>query len=157
MVLRFPGLGTMLKRLENTDDDKRKPYMNERYVLKHKNINTAIAYFTDEGEVFSLDQVIDARHLPVGVLQEGKIISSKYLCEWWNDRGIPRGRQGRESLLRLLGERTTEALLLRGGGLSLSDHYRVVKERGNTKTWEEINYYDNAFSAEIGDYFFRNG
>jgi hypothetical protein len=129
--------------------------MNERYVLKHKNINAAIVSFSDDGEVLSIDQVIDARHLPVGVLQEGKTISVKYLCGWWNDRGIPRGRQGREYLLRLLGERNTEALLLRGSGLSLSDHYWVVKERENTKTWEEINYYDNTFSAEIGDCFFH--
>jgi hypothetical protein len=129
--------------------------MNERYILKHKNINTAIVSFNDDGEALSIDQVIDTRHLPVGIVQEGKIISSKKLCEWWNDRGIPRGRQGRENLLRLVGEKNTGALLLRGSGLSLSDHYWVVKESENTKTWEETNYYDNTFSGEIGDYFFH--
>jgi hypothetical protein len=129
--------------------------MNERYILKHKNINAALVSFTDDGEVFSIDQVIDARHLPVGIVQEGKIISLKYLRGWWNERGIPRGRQEWENLLQLLGEKNAEALLLRGSGLSLSDHYWVVKEKENTKTWEEINYYDNTFSTEIGDYFFH--
>jgi hypothetical protein len=158
MILLFPVLKVILETVTQYGqciDDKRTLYMNERYVLKHKNINTAIVSFTDDGEVFSIDQIIDARHLPVGVLQEGKIISLKYLCGWWNDRGIPWGRQGRENLLRVLGEKNTEALLLRGSGLSLSDHYWVVKEKEHTQTWEEINYYNNTFSAEIGDYFFH--
>jgi hypothetical protein len=87
--------------------------MNERYILKHKNINTAIVSFNDDGEALSIDRVIDARHLPAGIVQERKIISSKYLSEWWNDRGIPRGRQGRENLLRLIGEKKYRSVIIK--------------------------------------------
>ena len=47
----------------------------------------------------------------------------------------------------------TKLLLLRCYGLSLSDQY-WIKPDGSDLTWEDVNFFDNSFSDDIGDVLF---
>jgi hypothetical protein len=53
----------------------------------------------------------------------------------------------------LLKARTPQALLAKSHGLSLSDHYWLRPEKSDLK-WEEINFFTNPFSEDIGNVLF---
>ena len=48
---------------------------------------------------------------------------------------------------------STQELLNKSYGLSLSDQY-WIKEKGSSLEWAEINFFENAFSRDIGDILF---
>ncbi len=92
-------------------------------------------------------------HLPLGVPARGEVIDRTELNEWWTERGIPTTREGiREALsnLRLPG---ASAPLTRSLGLSLTDAYWFRPE-GSHLRWEEVNFFYNDFSPDVGDALF---
>lgn len=60
---------------------------------------------------------------------------------------------GINEALETLGINNTELLLTKCLGLSLSDHY-WVKPAGSDMAWEDVNFFDNEFSDDIGDVLF---
>jgi hypothetical protein len=55
--------------------------------------------------------------------------------------------------LGALGVSSTKQLITKCLGLSLSDHY-WFKPYGSSVAWEDVNFFDNAFSDDIGDVLF---
>lgn len=72
---------------------------------------------------------------------------------WWTDRSIPASRSGVREALETLEIADTKMLLVRCFGLSLSDQYWIKPENA-AMTWEQINFFDNDFSDDMGDVLF---
>lgn len=114
----------------------------------HKRLAVAEMELDDAtGFIKKINQVYAPEHLPVGVTNR------KELNDWWTDRSIPASRSGIREALETLDIESTKMLLVRCYGLSLSDQYWICPEGANL-TWDEINFFENAFSDDVGDVLF---
>ncbi len=128
-----------------------------RCTLMHKRIAAAeIELDEAAGVIQKIYSVSAAEHLPVGVSVRRGIADRGALNTWWTDRVIPASRSGIREALAVLDLASTKELLIRSYGLSLSDQYWICPA-GADLTWEKINYFDNAFSDDIGDVLFGAG
>ena len=75
------------------------------------------------------------------------------LNRWWLERSIPATRSGIRWALEELELTNTRQLLAKCFGLSLSDQY-WMKPENSTVSWQEINFFENNFSEDIGDVLF---
>lgn len=124
----------------------------ELYVLKHKDLDVAVVYVnTVTGMVEYVLAVYHSAQLPIGCLPDGT-----YISEWWKERAIPDSRRGIVRVLNYLHEPTNQSLMLSGYGLSLTDHY-WLQPLDQEAYWADINYYENAFSDELGDLLTETG
>ena len=122
--------------------------------LMHKRIAVADLELDDAtGFIQKVNTLYAPEHLPVGVLPSNGIIDRAALNEWWTDRSIPASRSGIREALETLDVASTKLLLLRCYGLSLSDHYWICPQNSGL-TWDQINFFDNPFSDDMGDVLF---
>lgn len=123
-------------------------------MLMHKRIAVAEMELDDAtGFIKKINQVYAPEHLPVGVPIKKGVVDRKEFNDWWTDRSIPASRSGIREALETLDIASTKMLLVRCYGLSLSDQYWICPE-GTNLTWDEINFFENAFSDDIGDVLF---
>ena len=121
------------------------------YVLMHKNIPVAeLEIDSLTGYILKVDNASNPKHLPFGIACKKGIVDRAALNEWWRDRSIPASRSGIKNALGVLKVPSTQALLTKCFGLSLSDQY-WMKPLRSTVAWEDINFFDNSFSEDIGD------
>ena len=85
-----------------------------------------------------------ADHIPLGA----KMNLTRF-HEWWEDRAVPRTRQGAKKALRRLGYANTGDMLIDNLALSLTDCY-WIKPVGSDITWEDVNLYKNPFEDYFG-------
>ena len=122
--------------------------------LMHK--NTPVAGLTlerDSGNILKTGEVTAPEHLPVGIGIKNGVADRAALNEWWADRSIPASRSGIREAMETLRISDTKALLIRCFGLSLSDQYWVCPDSMELN-WENINFFENSFSDDIGDILF---
>ena len=128
-----------------------------KYTLMHKNIAVAdVEIDEDLGVITSIDNISAREHLPVGVvhqLRHEETVDRYALNHWWAGRSIPASRMGVTEALEALGVSSTKQLITKCLGLSLSDHY-WFRPYGSSVAWEDVNFFDNAFSDDIGDVLF---
>lgn len=128
-----------------------------KYTLMHKNIAVAdVEIDEDLGVITSIDNLSAREHLPVGVvhqLRHEETVDRYALNHWWAGRSIPASRMGITEALEVLGVSSTKQLITKCLGLSLSDHY-WFRPYGSSVAWEDVNFFDNAFSDDIGDVLF---
>lgn len=108
------------------------------------------------GVITSIDNLSAREHLPVGVvhqLRHEEKVDRYALNHWWAGRSIPASRMGVADALEALGVSSTKQLITKCLGLSLSDHY-WFRPYGSSVAWEDVNFFDNAFSDDIGDVLF---
>ncbi len=123
-------------------------------MLMHKNLAVAKIELDEiTGFILRIFEVYKSEHLPVGISFKGGKVDRKDLNEWWMDRSIPASRSGVREALTNLNIANTKMLLVRCFGLSLSDQYWIKPQDINI-SWGEINFFDNAFSEDIGDVLF---
>ncbi len=126
-------------------------------VLMHKRIPVAeIEIDNDSGSIQKIGTVYNDLHLPVGVPVKHGIADRAALNEWWGDRSIPASRSGVLEALEALNLSNTKSLLTRCYGLSLSDQYWICPD-GSDLIWDNINFFSNSFSDDIGDILFGAG
>lgn len=125
-----------------------------RYQLMQKNIPVAQLKMQEEtGYILSVDEVYDARRMPLGtIFPDGKVNFSA-VSHWWKKRSIPMSRSGIVQALRMLQLDTPQELLTKCLGLSLSDQYWIRPENMQ-QTWEEVNFFQHDFSEDIGNILF---
>ncbi|MDE6593761.1 MAG: excisionase [Oscillospiraceae bacterium] len=124
------------------------------YTLMHKNIPTAdINIDKYSGSIFRIINTHSTAHLPVGVHYKNGAADLVGLNEWWSSRTIPECRPGLKAVLEKLNARSPKALLRSSLGLSLSDHY-WIKPIFSELAWENVNFFDNDFSGDMGDLLF---
>ena len=132
-----------------------KEYIQEKstmeYVLMHKNIPvTELEIDSITGYILKVNNTENPKHLPMGIGFTKNTVDRAALNEWWRDRSIPASRSGINKALDILELPSTQALLTKCYGLSLSDQY-WLKPKGSDISWEDINFFDNPFSEDIGD------
>lgn len=127
---------------------------NKTYTLMHKNEPVAEIEL-DEATVSisAIGQVYAKQHVPVGIpVKRGKIDRAA-LNEWWRGRAIPASRDGIKEALIELNLSTTQKLLDKSYGLSLSDQYWIRPSASDLR-WNAINFFDNPFSEDVGNVLF---
>lgn len=123
-----------------------------KYLLMHKNIPVALLDIDDATCVIrKISDVYNEAHLPVGVHIKNNIVNRAELNDWWLERSIPASRSGVRNALELLDISDTKMLLTKCLGLSLSDQYWICPSNNKEICWENVNFFTNAFSEDIGD------
>lgn len=122
--------------------------------LMHKCLAVADLEFDDAtGSIQTINSIHAPDHLPIGTSRENRERDRTALNAWWTDRSIPASRSGVREALDVLDVASTKLLLLRCYGLSLSDHY-WIRPKDSGLTWNQINFFDNPFSDDMGDVLF---
>ena len=122
--------------------------------LLHKRVAVADITLDDAtGTIQKIQKVYAPKHLPVGISMRGDVVDRASLNEWWTDRSIPASRSGVRQALETLHVSSAKLLLTRCFGLSLSDQYWIRPENVQVE-WDDINFFDNPFSDDIGDALF---
>ena len=141
-------------RISHSHEAKSGGANKAKFVLMHKKAPVAeLEIDQDSGLIRKIGTVFSELHLPVGVPVRRGITDRSALNEWWTDRSIPASRSGVREALEALDLPDTKALLTRCYGLSLSDQYWICPE-GSDLTWDAVNFFDNAFSDDIGNVLF---
>ena len=121
------------------------------YTLMHKDIPVANLTLDEAtGSIQRIDALFRGEHLPVGVPVRHGVADRAALNAWWTDRFIPSARSGLVDALSQLGFPDPQQVISRNLGSSLSDHY-WVKPAGSSLSWDEVNYFENDFSPDVGD------
>ncbi|WP_228725157.1 HipA domain-containing protein [Caproicibacter fermentans] len=131
--------------------------LHHQYVLMHKNVSVAdLELDTASGSISAVGSVHDDAHVPVGIsVKKGKIDRAT-LNEWWQGRAIPASRDGIRHALMELNVATTQQLLDKCLGLSLSDQYWICPHNSGIE-WRNVNFFDNTFSDDIGNILLGKG
>jgi len=124
------------------------------FVLKHKDVDVMETALDERGSISSFGKIFNEEHLPVGTVSDGHI-DTKAIKEWWDGRSIPASRDGLRDFLETLGMSSPKELLDKSLGLSLSDQYWICPH-GADILWNEVNFFHNEFSEDIGNLLFRS-
>lgn len=120
----------------------------------HKNISVAeIEIDEATGFIQKINELFAPEHLPLGIPVVRGTVDRTAFNDWWTERSIPASRSGIREALEALEISNTKALLVRCYGLSLSDQYWICPEGSGLK-WDNINFFDNEFSDDVGDILF---
>ena len=95
-------------------------------------------------------EIYNIEYAPLAVFNASKNRSSsltKTVNDWFRGRGIPSWRKDLEKLLDKLGVSSSDELLNKYYGLSLSDQY-WLKDVNSAVKWEDINFFTNDFEYE---------
>lgn len=124
------------------------------YTLCHKNI-PVLRFKLEEDDIREIISIENGKHIPTGLFfdYETELSDRQQFSNWWKSRSIPASRQNLRTALELLGNTTTEHLLTQSFGLSLSDHYWAKPDTCNL-TWEQVNFFQNDFSEDVGKALF---
>jgi len=123
-----------------------------KYMLKHKDKDVLEVELDPHGAIFAFGKISNADHLPVGTVDRNGA-NIKAVREWWKGRSIPASREGLRDLLENLDMITSEQLLDKSFGLSLSDQYWICPRNADLK-WENVNFFHNPFSEDVGNMLF---
>lgn len=125
-----------------------------KYELMHRNLPTSVVEIGEsKGFISKIDSIFEPDHLPVGVVDKNGKSDRNSLNVWWVNRSIPVYRPGLLQMLYSFGFSDPAQLLLHCYGMSLSDQY-WIRPVGTDLSWGNINYFENVFSEDVGDYLF---
>lgn len=122
------------------------------YILMHRDIKTARIGLDLLSGLASVGTVYNEAHLPFGTLKKYGV-DKIALAQWWASRSIPASRSGLREVLEQLHFSVPQELLDKCYGLSLSDQYWICPV-GSDLNWDDINFFDNLFSEDIGNLLF---
>jgi hypothetical protein len=125
-----------------------------KYILMHKKLPVAEVDIDEHNNIITkIVDVYEKEHLPLGVVKSNGQIEKNFLSDWWRGRVIPSSRPGLRDSLEKLHVSSVNELPLKGFGLSLSDQYWACPKDSKID-WENINYFNNSFSLDVGDILF---
>ena len=127
------------------------------YVLMHREI-PVVELELDEVTcaISKIGTLYEPAHLPVGIPVKKGAVDRAALNDWWTGRAIPATRDGIQGALEELRLSSTQKLLDKCLGLSLSDQYWICPQDSQL-TWSAVNFFDNTFSEDVGDVLFGKG
>ena len=123
------------------------------YYLMHKKEIVA-RFFLDENDAFAKPKNIQINEKNEHYMPIGARMNNVKFIEWWNDRAIPKTRQGADDALKRLGLPSTMSALINNLALSLNDCYWIKPENEDFE-WDEVNLYTNDFSDSFGELTFN--
>ncbi|MBQ7564640.1 MAG: hypothetical protein IJT16_11700 [Lachnospiraceae bacterium] len=116
------------------------------FLLMHKDIEVARLAVTEKTRIHHIvinEPGLD--HLPLGAQ-----MNMVRFHEWWEDRAVPKTRQGAKPALKKLGYSTTGDMLVDNLALSLTDCY-WIRPIDSEITWAEVNLFENPFVDSFGE------
>ena len=126
------------------------------YSLMHKNIPVLEMVLDDDTSVIlKVTDMINPKHIPIGVRFEHGILDKKALNHWLMGRSIPENRENIAEALAVIGEHTSQSLIAKCYGLSLSDGYWICPKDVELD-FDAINFFENGFSKDMGEILFGN-
>ena len=124
------------------------------YTLMHKNIEVAELIIAELAvAITDIGPIYNPEHIPLGVQDLKGRVDIGEMNDWLRGRSIPASRSGIWDLCTRLGRNSTEYLILKCYGLSLSDHY-WIRPKGSDLVWADINFFQNDFSKDVGEMLF---
>jgi len=105
------------------------------------------------GTIIEIYELLSSERVPIGVPYINNEVNRKVLNDWWSGRSIPASRSGLRDALVALKISSPQLLLTKCFGFSLSDQYWVRPENSNLR-WEDMNFFDNPFSEDMGNILF---
>lgn len=120
------------------------------FLLMNKDI--PVLEFSYDEDIHSIEKIIKLIHpeyAPLGIMEYKTGISRKSFNYWWKDRAIPASRSMFKDILDDMEITSSVELLEKCYGLSLSDQY-WIKEKNSPILYEEINFFENDFSEDMG-------
>lgn len=112
----------------------------QSYELMHKDDVVASLQLDDlSGAILKVTPGTNPELLPLGGSQ-----GADSLRKWWLRRAVPISQGNNAALLQQEGIPSTQSLLMRNLGLSLSDHY-WIKPNGSELTWTDVSPFSNTF------------
>lgn len=121
-----------------------------RFELANK--NRTVLTFEYDSALHAATSIVsygDLAWAPPAILAPDGSTCLEALNAWWRHRGIPASRHQIERLLLSLNLTSTATFAEESLGLSLSDRY-WIRPLGSGLTWQDVNFFDNAFSDELG-------
>lgn len=97
--------------------------------------------------VTKITKICDLRYASPAIINSKNSTDRRLINEWWRSRAIPASRQHLHNSFPYLDD--TVSLLEQNMGLSLSDRYWMT-DRPDTCKWEDVNFFDNQFSEDLG-------
>lgn len=129
----------------------------KKYILMHKNIPAADIELDEAAcSISAIGHVYEEAHVPVGITVKKGVIDRSALNEWWHGRAIPASRASIKNALMELNFSTTQKLLEKCLGLSLSDQYWICPADSGIE-WSQVNFFENPFSEDVGNILFGKG
>ena len=126
----------------------------DKYIIMNKNIPLVKTTMSAAGYITEVLQIYNPEAFPVGIFTDDFNKLADKLNQWWRSRIIPASRDGLRYILHLYDVESPAVLSKRSLGLSLSDQY-WLKPVGSELTWQDINFFTNDFSKELGEAFFQ--
>lgn len=129
-----------------------------KFTLMNKNKKVFDFEYNDEDHLivgFERNYPDNEKYAPFGLIKNDSIDKNSF-NKWWKNRQIPASRNGLKEILNKSGiydEDNFDLLDAKVYCLSLSDQYWVKKYNENI-LWENINFFDNEFSEDIGKVLF---
>ena len=112
----------------------------QSYELMHKDDVVASLQLDDlSGAILKVTPGTNPELLPLGGSQ-----GADSLRKWWLRRAVPISQGNIAALLQQEGIPSTQSLLVRNLGLSLSDHYWIRPQKSDL-TWKDVSPFSNAF------------
>lgn len=112
----------------------------QEYDLMHKDDVVASLQLDDlSGAILKVTPSASPELLPLGGSQ-----GADSLRKWWLRRAVPISQGNIAALLQQEGIPSTQSLLVRNLGLSLSDHYWIRPQKSDL-TWKDVSPFSNAF------------
>ena len=130
-----------------------------KFTLMNKNKKIFDFEYNDEEHIivnFKRNYTDNENYAPFGLIKNNNIDKSEF-NRWWKNRQIPASRNGLKEVLHnsnIYDKDNFDLLDSKAYCLSLSDQYWVKKVDENI-LWEDINFFDNEFSEDIGKILFN--
>ena len=123
------------------------------YTLMHKDIPVVEIALDDGGTKITRDwrTVTTGSDLPVGVPITWDKADRAALNAWWTDRFIPATRSGLVDALSQLGYPDPQQVIFQKLGVEPFRPLLGKTGRAATLSWDEVNFFENAFSPDVGD------
>lgn len=116
----------------------------QHYDLMHKDDLVASLELDDlSGAILKVTPGTNPELLPLGGRQ-----GADSLRKWWLRRAVPISQGNIAALLQQAGIASTQSLLVRNLGLSLSDHY-WIRPKSSDLTWEDVSLFSNSFRDSL--------
>ena len=109
----------------------------------NKNQKIMLIEYNSYNVISKIYEIYNIEYAPLAVFNASKNRSSsltKTVNDWFRSRGIPSWRKDLEKLLDKLGVSSSDELLSKYYGLSLSDQY-WLKGVNSAVKWEDINFF----------------
>lgn len=119
-------------------------------ILMNKNQKIMLIEYNSYNVISKIYEIYNIEYAPLAVFNASKNRSSsltKTVNDWFRSRGIPSWRKDLEKLLDKLGVSSSDELLNKYYGLSLSDQY-WLKGVNSAVKYEDINFFTNDFEYE---------